>query len=864
LTSTKTPGQARVIGRYGNLFLDTVYVQFGSLVPRFHSIYANPKYILANGQDQAWISAKVVDENGSAVSGVVVNFSASAGSIPAQAVTDENGIVTVALLSIESGTDVTSTVTARVGTESISTTVVFEGVEMSASASPTAILADGRSTSTITVVLKRATSKIAVANAVVQFATTLGTIPNQATTNSEGVARVNLTSATTMGVAFVTVKYGNAIQKTLNVTFQESVPTYLEVTATPPVLPADGQSQSVIRATVTDANRNPVPDGTLVLFEIQSGSGTLERQKTTSNGIATSTLTAGIQPGTTVIRVSVGSISQTVSVIYTVGDASEVFVTVYDTLGNPITTLPADGKTNAVIKAKVLDAQGNPVSGREVKFSTSLGDVTPSALTNAQGIATARFSSGVVGTATITASVKRTDGRTVSGYVILKLLPGSPFTINLRFDPIYIGVRETGKNQTTTIYASVLDGKNNPVADGTLVKFYFMGESLGCTFSTTQPVPTVGGVAQISLTSGTRSGSVRIRAEVVNAQGNPVNPPITSTATSLVIHAGPPYIHNIYRTETSGLTVSVGRQNIWWLHDTTAVTISVFDKYDNPVEQGTAVWLTISGGGITVGQGAPQTSTVTYVDKNGIATAMVVSGNPSPTIDRFYHWLEMQDPNTGSVLPGPVSYLALGEFLLPNFEAPPDSAQCCFQDPRIAQLIPEQYPGIKNGGFILNTEGNTMENDGIARIVAYSVGMDSAGNTVRVWDWNWVVMSTTPYEIYENTCEAFLPYNYTLYQEEEGMFWVRIVDSNGNPMVSGTEITAGLTNSEIDAKVMPEAIVTGAGQGTGYYAFTLSNAIDPQYPRPGKTRIILSWKNKYYSGYIISQCPVNISIGYRP
>lgn len=839
LTSTRTTGTARVIGRYGNLFLDTVYVTFGSPVPpTLHSIYANPKYILANGIDQAWISVKVVDANGSPVPDVMVNFSATAGTISSQEVTDENGIAVVTLTSVASSSDVVSTVTARVGTQSITTQVVFEGVEMTVSALPTAILADGRSTSAITVLLKRTTSKIAIANAVVQFATTLGTIPNQATTNSEGVAKVNLTSSNSIGIALVTATYGNAIQKTVNVTFQESVPTYLEVTATPPVLPADGQSQSTIRATVTDANRNPVPDGTIVLFEIQSGSGTLERQKTTSNGVAISTLTAGIQPGTTVIRVSVGSLSQTISIVYTVGEVAQVIVTAQDEGGNPITSLPADGKTNAVIQARVLDAQGNPVSGRQVTFSASLGDITPTAMTNAQGIATAQFSSGVVGTATVTATANKADGTPVSGFVIIKLLPGSAYTINLRFDPVYIGVRDTGKNQTTTLYAAVKDNKNNPVADGTLIKFRFMGDSLGCTMSTYQPVPTVAGTAQIGITSGTKSGSVRVRAEVVNAQGNPVSPPITATSTYLLVHAGPPYMKNINDINTTGLTMTIGRPVIWWVNDTTGVTISVFDKYGNPVEEGTAVYLTISGGGITVGQG--EQGTVTYTNKNGQAFARVISGYPLPTIDRFYNYLGMQDPNTGQVLPGPYWYGALGQALLPNFEAPPESAE-----------PGESYPGIQNGGFIGNTEGNTMENDGIARIMAKTQGVDAAGNTVWVWNENWVVMSSAiSYD--DNSCVA-LPD--TLYQGESATFWIRLMDSNGNPPVTGTKITAKLTNDEVSATVSPQERDVGL---TDYYYYTITNTGNEKNKKGGYTAVEISWSGPKGRFTTITHCGVYI------
>jgi hypothetical protein len=111
------------------------------------------------------------------------------------------------------------------------------------------------------------------------------------------------------------------------VNFQESIPTYLDVSATPPVLPADGQSKSTLKATVSDANRNPVPNGTLVMFELVSGSGSLERQKTTSSGVATTQLTSGTTPSTVTVRIAVGSLSKDIQVVYTVGEPFQVLVT---------------------------------------------------------------------------------------------------------------------------------------------------------------------------------------------------------------------------------------------------------------------------------------------------------------------------------------------------------------------------------------------------------------------------------------------------------------------------------------------------------------------------------------------------------
>jgi hypothetical protein len=821
LTSSSTQGIAEITARYGSLFVDTVLVQFGSSVPAgIQQISASPGFILANGADQTFISVKVVDAGNAPVVGTPVNFSATAGTIQTQDVTDQNGVATVPLVSSESASDVVSTVTARLGTQAVTTSVTFEGVQMAVNASPLAILADGHSTSTVTVVMKRSTSKIAIPGARLQFATDLGTIPASASTDDQGMAQVALTSGTALGTAHVTVLYGNTIRGSASVNFQESVPTYLEASATPPVLPADGQSQSVIKATVSDANHNPVPNGTIAQFDIVSGSGSIERQKTTLNGVASTSLTAGGTPGTATVRVTVGILTANVQVVYTVGDVYQVIVT------SDKESMAADGIQVANIQAKVVDAQGNPVSGQTVNFTASVGNITPNAPTNAQGVAVGQFSSGLVGTATLTATVLRPGGGAVSGTKIIQLLPGSSNTIGLRFNPTWIGVKETGQNQTMTVFADIKDGKNNPVVDGTLVKFGFIGDNLGCTFSTDQLIPTVSGTAQISLSSGTVSGSIRVKAEVVNAQGQPVSPPISATSTQLLIHAGPPYMEDVNDIKTTHLTVAAARLNIWLLLDTTKVSLMVGDKYNNPVEKGTAVYFTTSGGVIS--------THTAYTDEFGKASVILTSGNPQPTIDRFYNYTGLQDPNTRQVLPGFAFYNSLGQYLLPNFEEPPESGVA----------TNESYPGIV-GGFITNSEKNTMENDGIARIIGYTEGMDASGNTIRPWDQTAVAMtSAVGYD--DNSPYAFQTLKGgELYPGESSEVRFRLMDYNGNPIQSGTQLNTSLTNTDAKAKLNWTVMRLGAEMGTDYYYLTMTSAVSKTDSTAQTTGINFSWSNSW-------------------
>jgi hypothetical protein len=306
---------------------------------------------------------------------------------------------------------------------------------------------------------------------------------------------------------------------------------------------------------------------------------------------------------------------------------------------------------------------------------------------------------------------------------------------------------------------------------------------------------------------------------------------VTATSPQLIIHAGPPYMENANDSTTTHLTVVATRLNVWKGLDTTAVTVMVGDKYNNPVEKNTAVYLTTSGGVIS--------THTAYTNEYGKATVLLTGGNPQPTINRFYNYIGMQDPNLGTNLPGPYWYQSRGQNLLPNFEAPPDYyGSPTYPDPTMGN-----YPAIE-GGFITNTEGNTLENDGIARIMAYTRGMDAAGNTIYPWDWGSVVMSGLV-EYNDNSAEA-LPD--VLYIGDSATIMFSLRDDNGNPIEANTTITAAIVPPETQAGLSWTEFNTGWGQGTVYYYITIYNKLDSASPKPGGAAIKISWNGNHQFG----------------
>ncbi len=852
LTSAEVIGAARVVALYGQTHSDTVYVTFSSesaTTRSFSELSASPNILLANGIDQSTIQVRVMDSDQNPVSGVGVNFSLSNsfGQIVSQGVTDVSGYVTSTFTSDTSTSDVETWIRVQLGSLQDSVKVTSEGIQLNLEVTPKQIIANGVSQSSIKAILKRSESKIAISDATITFASDLGTISSQVATNSEGVAQVYLTSGLTIGWAHVVVRYGPKFEVRDSVQFRASIPTYIEASATPPILPADGQSQSNISVRVSDANRNPVPNNTIVLFELlEQGTGNRgmigDSRVPTISGVASNKLTSATFPGVDSIVVYVEnyeSVCDTVEVVYVVGEASTVLVT------SNKDSLNANGIETATIQARVMDAQGNPIQNVTVNFSTTIGDITPSALTNGLGVAQAQFSSGTVGIATITASVG-----SVSGSTTIRLIPGEPNSIVMTFDPTEIGVINTGQNQTAIIEADVRDSKNNPVRDGTLVTFsIYAGPGGGEFLSSEEPIPTVGGIARVSISSGTISGNVRIQADVLDDAMNV----IIAKASELLIHAGPAYMGNRTDYTTTHLTVVPDIMNIWKALGITQLSIAVFDKYHNPVQENTAVYLTASGGGVS--------THTAYTDKDGKATVILTGANPQPTIDNYYNGLLVQDPNDSTVvLPAFAYYPYLDEWLLPNFEAypvgylgPDYTSYWQGQGYTVSDPIPSILVGMV-GRWTNSEQANVagtiyegLENDGIARVVAYTEGQDINGNPVRVWDQTSVVYSgICSYD--DDSDSTLLGKTLLIGQSQDVIF--SLMDTNGNPIQSRTEITAEVSPSDAAAALSWYSKKTGDGFGNVYYNITISNdnKIDDKDKKAGNAAIKISWENEFQFG----------------
>jgi len=231
------------------------------------------------------------------------------------------------------------------------------------------------------------------------------------------------------------------------------------LTATPNTLIRDGRSKSKIEAIVTDEEGYPVVDGEMIRFEITQGKGTISSTSTsTSSGRATIIYTAAsnTQDTTQVVITATSSsspVTQTVEI---------QLIPAFIEMNAMPPSIPADGETQASVSAVLKDGKNNPVINAEVKFSTNLGTVQASAMTNEFGKATAILvSSKQYGIATVTSEY---SGYTQQYTVVFEKLPGDPIPSKVSLSTSQISVKSDNKEQAT-ITAIVLDKHNAVLKD---------------------------------------------------------------------------------------------------------------------------------------------------------------------------------------------------------------------------------------------------------------------------------------------------------------------------------------------------------------------------------------------------------------
>ncbi|MFH0766290.1 MAG: Ig-like domain-containing protein, partial [Calditrichota bacterium] len=470
-------------------------------------------------------------------------------------------------------------------------------------AEPRFIYADnGLTTSLVTAVLKDEDNQ-SLAGREVIFTATQGAINSPVVTDSLGRAIAVFTDIGLPSVdpitgmpdsAIVTARFvPMGISDFLGIMIGERNPVAnISLRSASQQMVAGRGDSTVVRATCFLANDQGAPDGTQVHFDarlgsftsviaaVQGGFGAAETYYLAGRLTGTDSLQAWVDNGTERIY------SNVVEITLVSGPPNQILLS---TSRPQLTT--NDPEAFAMITAAVLDTAGNPVrQGYMINFTTSLGTIQPSGVTDENGRAIVRLTPGTVsGTALISATYTPMGGNPISAQITVQFLAGVPNTLELSADPLHIQVAGTGGLTYSTISATVKDANGNNITVPTTVVFELLNEPpepAGCNFNgrgQRDSSRTANGIAVATLNSGEQIGGKLVRA--YTWRDSLRRDTVSTINSNVAVVAGPPFQLDI-DVNDDGTDAGGGA----WVIE---VSARVWDIHRNPVADRIPVVFTV-------------------------------------------------------------------------------------------------------------------------------------------------------------------------------------------------------------------------------------------------------------------------------
>ncbi len=399
----------------------------------------------------------------------------------------------------------------------------------------------------------------------------------------------------------------------------EDVPAGTSVSVSTSPSSVETGATSVVEATVV-ANSAGIANQivTFTVSPANSGYFTPAVDTTDANGVAASVFTATTTGAATVSctlddNTTLGSAAMTITDVVQTGsgnvdmnvsqtlllangiDTSRVTITVRDALSQPA---PDSTLVTIVAGEKFVDVDGNGLWSNGIDSLVfdanangtwdAVGFIQSSAfVTGGAGTVTVDYISGNDATTVYVKASVNDNGITGNVELPIQLTPNASInSIYLASDSINLAVKQTGGIETSTIRATGYDEFGNPVPEGLTIQFIITdgpggGEHLGNTGAGPYiAVTNSQGVATAPISSGTVSGTIRIRAYADTVLYN---------ATQVMVSAGPPAYIVIGAYDCNvPFWFTVAEEN--------AITAVVSDIYLNPVADSTVVYFTTDEG----------------------------------------------------------------------------------------------------------------------------------------------------------------------------------------------------------------------------------------------------------------------------
>nr|MBC7244630.1 DUF11 domain-containing protein [Chloroflexota bacterium] len=452
--------------------------------PAFITVTAYPTAIPANGVATSVITAEVRDQyHNPVLDGTPVTFTTSlAGTLfPSSGSATGYGSTTggFATITLRAGTLAgMTTITATAGTARGTTRVQLVALEpysVTISAHPSVIrVSRSDITSTLRVTVTDQYANL-VHGAAVTLTTDAGTLqaPGGITgsevivTTTNGIALAGLASDTTVTTATVTAAITTTGRPTATtqVYFQAGLPYTITSEAYPTTVRVCGD-EAIIRATIKDEFDNLVEDGTHVSFLVVPGErgDMYPREARTVNGVVTSTLrTKAYLFGQRFLDVYITAGPVGHQVMRPQHIDLEVGLAAAASFRLSPTPIQAGGLWYQ-LEMRIRDCAGNNVQdGTVVTLTSSLGTITPTVTSVANGLALATFRTGCEADWAVLSATA--DSRTFTTTLLIE--PGKPDHVSVDISPTTI--LNCGGRAVVT--ATLRDVCNNLVKDGTQVQF---------------------------------------------------------------------------------------------------------------------------------------------------------------------------------------------------------------------------------------------------------------------------------------------------------------------------------------------------------------------------------------------------------
>ena len=542
--------------------------------------------VVANGTATSTITIILKDSSNNPVPGQTPTFTAT-GSSNTVGTCSATSVLGIASCTLASATAETKTLSIATPIVKIGGAVVFTSpIADPANSSITGtspVVANGTSTSTITITLKDSSNN-PVPGQTPTFSAT-GTTNGYglcSATDATGASTCTMTSSTaetkTLSIDSPIIKSGG----TVVFTSASASAANSSITGTGPVL-ADGSASSTVTIILKDASNNPVVGQTPTF----SATGTSNIYGTCSasdaTGASTCTMTSSkAEVKTLSIATPVTKTGSTVT--FTAGSAVAANSSISGT--SPVV---ADGSATSTVTITLNDLNNNPVAGETPTFSATgtTNNYGTCSVTDATGASTCTLDSTTaeLKTLSIVTPVIKAGGN-------VTFTAGTPVAANSSITGSGPVVADGSDASTVTI--TLKDASNNPVAGQTP------------TFSSTGTSNSVGTCSATDATGVSTCIMTSTKAEVKTLS---IATPVIKTGSTVTFTAGTPIAANSSITG-SGPVVADGS-------DASTVTITLKDASNNPVAGQTP---TFSSTGTSNSVG-----TCSATDATGVSTCIMTS-----------------------------------------------------------------------------------------------------------------------------------------------------------------------------------------------------------------------------------------------